>query len=151
MFFKDNGRHRNIFIPMDLLFTHASKSGFGCVARVTCRCDQCNKDSIIPMLQHKRKKLERFARMDYNRVKRDDSNTFVSEQYPSLKSWKDDMGFVIPESETMPVCLRGFFVAQKKQFLTNQKNPGKRWRPVYLEQTTSLRFTTPSGCGLLFF
>ena len=127
MFFKDNGRHRNIFIPMDLLLTHASKSGFGCVARVTCRCDQCNKDSIIPMLQHKRKKLERFARMDYNRVKRDDSNAFVSEQYPSLKSWKDDIGFVIPESETMPVCYRGMCVVQKKQFF-NQ--PEESWKKM---------------------
>ena len=46
---------------------------------------------------------------------------------PSLKSWKDDIGFVVPESETMPVCLRGFFVAKKKQFF-NQ--PEESWKKM---------------------
>ena len=62
-----------------------------------------------------------FSLGKYNRLERDESSDFLSEQYPNLKSWKQGMGLVITESDTVPVCYEGSFVAQKKQFLNQPK------------------------------
>ena len=62
-----------------------------------------------------------FSKDNYNRQERDDGSAFQSDKYADFKSWKEDLGFVIPESETMPVCYRGSFAVQKKQFLNHRK------------------------------
>ena len=123
MFLKDNGRHQSEYLPIDELFSHVSNTGFGCVVKPTSVCgkEEGINDMLVPTMQHTRRFLEIFSSSEYRRLKRDNNSHFVSEKYADLKSWEEDMGFVIPESETLPICFRGLFAAQKKQFLNQAK------------------------------
>ena len=125
LFLKDNGGRYSstAFHPIDRLLTFASKSGFGCMIKPGCnRCEeQCNKESVVRTMQHRRQYILNFSKDNYNRQERDDGSAFQSDKYADFKSWKEDLGFVIPESETMPVCYRGSFAVQKKQFLNHRK------------------------------
>ncbi len=132
MFLKDNARNQKNFLPIDLLFSHVRKTGFGCVSKPQCllvppRFDICREGSFVPIMQHKRKSLETFSLPDYNRIARDNSTVFLSEQYPVLKDWREDMGFVTPQSETVPVCYEGSFAIRKKQIF-NQ--PHETWKKM---------------------
>ena len=126
MFLKDNKREYRKYHPIDLVLSHASKSGFGCVAMPLTKCKkkECFRKSLTPLMQHKRESLDAFKISFYNRLERDDSSAFSTGQYPFFKDWKEEMGFVIPKSESVPVCYRGSFLAQRKQFL-NQ--PEESW------------------------
>ena len=50
-------------------------------------------------------------------MEREENDAFLSEQYSTIAEWKVDMGFVLPEPETVLVCYGGLFVAQKKRIL----------------------------------
>jgi len=122
MFLKDTDRRRNKFLPIDLLFTHASKSGFGCVIKPKCACNVgCENSLHMALMQHRRESLESFKLGDYHRTETDESSTFLSKDFPVFKYWRDEMGFTIPQSETVPVCYGGQFIAQKKQVLNQPK------------------------------
>ncbi len=132
IFLKDNARNQKNFLPINLLFSHVRETGFGCVSKPQCllvppRFNICREGSFVPIMQHRRDSLWNFSLPYYNRIARDNSTLFLSEQYPVLKYWKEDMGFVTPQSETLPVCYEGSFATQKKQFL-NQKL--KTWRKM---------------------
>ena len=130
MFLKDNARRydRRMIHPINQLLSHVSKIGFGCVAKIGCsHCQaQCNKDYVVRTIQHRREYVLGFTTDKYTRVGRDDANGFVSDKYPDIKSWKDDLGFVIPESVHLPVCYRGSFAVQKKQFFNHPKKVWKK-------------------------
>ena len=132
MFLKDNNQSlkgEDLFAPIDLLFSHVSKSGFGCVIEPFCSCFCTRRNlwsNLLPAMQYFRKEAYKYTLWRYSRLERDDSSVFQSRQYPDLKSWKEDMGFVIPESETMPICYGGLFAAQKKQILNQSSESWKK-------------------------
>ncbi len=128
MFLKDHARYRRKYLPIDLLFSQVSQSGFACVTKPLCDCSKkCLRGFHVPTMQHKREYLLDFSLDEYKRVERDENSAFLSDEYHSLKIYNQKMGFVIPQSETVPVCYGGIFVAQKKQIL-NQ--PEESWKKM---------------------
>lgn len=130
-FVKDNDYHKDQFYTFDELFTFTTETGFGCLEKPVCDCDneQCNDKKDIALMMHSREKLDNFKMNTHNRMKRDkqSKDSFKNKEYKTLKSWKEDMGFVMSHSETIPVCYGGIFAAKKKQIL-NQ--PEQVWRNV---------------------
>lgn len=125
LFLKDNKRFYPSFRGIHEVFTHATETGFACVKKPQCDCYKpCNLRKYDPLMMHEKKQLTSFAINDYSRMERDENSSFLSEKYPDMKSWMDDMGFQIPNSETLPVCYLGMFAAKKKQIL-NQ--PVEAW------------------------
>mmetsp|Transcript_861 Transcript_861/g.1341 ORF Transcript_861/g.1341 Transcript_861/m.1341 type:complete len:442 (-) Transcript_861:201-1526(-) len=127
MFLKDHARYRRKYLPIDLLFSQTTRSGFACVTKPICDCDKkCLNGFHVPTMQHKRDYLLDFSLNEYKRVDRDENSVFLSDEYKSLKKWNEKMGFVIPQSETMPVCYGGIFAAQKKQVLNQSEESWKK-------------------------
>jgi len=129
MFLKGNSRDKKTYIPIDSLLSHVSNAGFGCLQEPSCDCNlKCRTGLQTPTMQHNREYLfNNFTIGKYERLERDENDAFLSEKYTFLGEWKEDMGMVIPESETMPVCYGGLFAAQKKQIL-NQ--PEETWEKM---------------------
>ena len=97
-----------------------SQTGFGCVEKSVCDCDneQCNDKKDIALMMHSQEELDSFKMDTHNRLKRDkqSKDPFKNKQYKNLKSWKEDMGFVIPHSKAITVCYGGMFAAKKNKY-----------------------------------
>ena len=122
-FMKDNNYHQNTYRPIEEVFTLTSELGFGCALRpIWCDCPegyhQCEPNDGLML--HNKTLLEAFEmRHRHVRLDRDngEADTFVSDKYPNLSSWKKAMGLVTTSSETVPVCYGGVFAVKKEQFL----------------------------------
>jgi hypothetical protein len=127
-FFKDNNYHSKSYRPFDEVFSLTSELGFSCALKpIWCDCPegsfQCKPNSGLTL--HNQTELEAFEmRHRHVRLDRDDGkvDTFVSDVYPNMKSWKDSMGLVTIESKTSPVCYGGVFAVKKERVLDQSKD-----------------------------
>ena len=131
-FLKDNNYHQSVYRPFDEVFTFASELGFGCALKpIWCDCPeghhQCEPNN--GMMLHNKTEVDSFEmRHRHVRLGRDDGSvdTFVSEEYPTLKTWKDSMGLVTANSQTIPVCYGGMFAVKQERVLDQSEESWKR-------------------------
>ena len=124
-FMKDNEYFFDKNLPyndMDEMFTQTFETGFSCLAKPTCDCSlDCEYGKMQPTMMHDTEFLFGFNLNHYSRVKRDKNDIFLSMEYPTLKSWYDDVGFRPPPSKTVPVCYTGVFAIKKRQIFNHPK------------------------------
>ncbi len=118
IFLKDNKRFRRSYYHFDKFFTFLTDAGFGCIKKPECDCsNRCLRWRYIPMMSHNKSFVLDFSLEEYKRVRRDDNAAFLNEKYKNLKSWKEDMNIVLPESPSFPICYGGMFGLRKKYIL----------------------------------
>ncbi len=132
-FVKDNNYHQNTYRPFSEIFTLTSELGFGCALKpIWCDCPegfhQCSVNDGLML--HNQTEVNAFE-MHHRHVRLDrdggEADTFVSKRYPNLRSWKDSMGLITTNSETLPVCYGGVFAAKKGRLLNQSL---KAWENV---------------------
>lgn len=123
LFMKDNNYNAKMYRSFDEIFTATSSVGFGCALKpIWCDCPegwhQCEKNDGLML--HNQTVLNTFS-MNHRHIRIDRDNgetdTFTNKDYPNITSWKNAMGLVTPDTETIPVCYGGVFAVQKRQLL----------------------------------
>lgn len=123
LFMKDNNYDQAMYRSFDEIFSATSSVGFGCGLKpIWCDCPegwhQCEENDGLML--HNQTVFNTFT-MNHRHVRIDRDNgetdTFTNPQYPDITSWKNAMGLVTPDSETVPVCYGGVFATKKEQLL----------------------------------